>query len=93
MFRITAKLYFPIGDVTSPSTASGIQPAPSVAYALQAILEFLVPERSTAVERSRLFSYTRSLFATTIQASDAAPTDATGSPLSAAVNNFEQVWG
>jgi hypothetical protein len=53
-------------------------------------MEFMVPERSSIAERARLFSYARSLFATTIQASDAAPTDSTGSPLVAAVNSFEQ---
>jgi hypothetical protein len=90
IYRIVAKLFLPTADVTSPSTASGIQPAPSIAYVLAVVMEFMVPERSSIAERARLFSYARSLFATTIQASDAAPTDSTGSPLVAAVNSFEQ---
>lgn len=89
LYRVTAKLALPALDVTSPSTATGIQPAPSLAYVCQCVMEFMLPERSTGAERARLFSYVRSLFATTIQASDAAPTDATGSPLIAAVNNFD----
>jgi hypothetical protein len=92
IYRITAKLYLPTGDVTSPSTATGIQPQPSIAYACQCVMEFMVPERSSAVERARLFSYARSLMATTIQANDAVPTDLTGSPLVAAVNSFEQPY-
>jgi hypothetical protein len=89
LYRVTAKMSLPTLEVTSPSTASGIQPAPTLAYMCQCVMEFMLPERSTALERARLFSYVRSLFATTINASDAVPTDATGSPLIAAVNNFD----
>jgi len=52
-------------------------------------MEFMLPERSTAAERAALFSHVRSFFATTINASDDVPTDATGTPLVAAVNNFD----
>jgi hypothetical protein len=89
LYRVTAKVALPTLEVTSPSTASGIQPAPTLAYTLQCVMEFMLPERSTAAERARLFSYVRSFFATTINASDDVPTDATGSPLIAAVNSFE----
>jgi len=89
IYRVVAKVYLPTLEQTSPSTATGIQPAPTLAYACQCVMEFMLPERSTATERARLFSYVRSLFATTITASDAAPSDATGSPLVAAVNSFE----
>jgi hypothetical protein len=89
LYRVTAKMSLPTLEQTSPSTATGIQPAPTLAYTLQCVMEFMLPERSTAAERARLFSYVRSLFATTIQASDAAPTDATGSPLIGAVNSFD----
>jgi len=89
LYRVTAKMALPTLEVTSPSTASGIQPAPTLAYMCQCVMEFMLPERSTALERARLFSYVRSLFATTINASDDVPTDATGSPLVGAVNSFE----
>jgi hypothetical protein len=67
-------------------------PGPKVAYTLQGIMEFLLHERSTVAERAIFYSTIRSLFATTIQASDAAPTDATLSPLVAAINSFENVY-
>lgn len=89
VFRVTAKVGLP--TLETVGTAPYI-PGPKVAYLLQGIMEFLLPERSTAAERALLFSTMRSLFATTIQASDAAPTDATLSPLVAGVNNFEQVY-
>jgi hypothetical protein len=92
IYRVTAKLFLPTLEQTSPSTATGIQPAPTLAYACQCVMEFMLPERSTAAERARLFSYVRSLFATTINASDDVPTDLTGSPLVLAVNSFEQPY-
>jgi hypothetical protein len=51
--------------------------------------EWLLPSVGTAAERALLYSIVRSLMATTITASDAAPTDPTGSPVVAAVATFE----
>lgn len=93
MYKITVKLDLPTLDVTSPSTMSGIQPAPSRAYSCQAILEVMLPERSTAVERAALLSYFRSLFVTTITASDGSPSTATVSPVIAAINSYEKPYG
>lgn len=92
LYRVTAKVALPTLEQTSASTATGIQPAPTLAYTCQCVMEFMLPERSTALERARLFSYVRSFFATTINASDDVPTDATGSPLIAAVNSFESPY-
>jgi hypothetical protein len=92
IYRITAKLVLPTLDTTSPSTATGIQPAPSLAYTCQCVMEFMLPERSSVAERTRLFNYVKSFFATTINASDDVPTDATGSPLEGAVLNFDQPY-
>nr|QDH89969.1 MAG: hypothetical protein H1Bulk3020106_000002 [Leviviridae sp.] len=69
-----------------------MQPAPTKAYDCSCMMEFLLPERSTLAERNALLSHVRSLFATTIQASDAAPSDSTGSPLTAAVANFDPAY-
>jgi hypothetical protein len=55
-------------------------------------MEFFLPERSTLAERQALFSRIASLFARTVNASDGAPTDSTGSPLEAAVTTFENVY-
>lgn len=92
VYKVTAKLVLPTLEQTSPSTATGIQPAPTKAYDCTAVMEFMLPERSTLAERQKLFSQVASLFARTINASDGAPTDSTGSPLENAVTTFEQVY-
>jgi len=63
IFKVTAKVWTPVLDITSPSTATGIQPAPSKAYDLVATLEFNLPERSTLQQRKDLFAYAKNLFA------------------------------
>jgi len=88
IYRVTAKVSLPTLD-TVGNAYNGITPGPSVAYSCLCVMEFMLPERSTAAERAALFSHVRSFFATTINASDDVPTDATGTPLVAAVNNFD----
>jgi hypothetical protein len=89
IYKVTAKLDLPTLEVTSPSTGTGIQPAPTKAYSCQANLEFLIPERSTLAERQVLISQLRSFVVAFITASDGTPSDATLSPLQAAVENFD----
>ena len=90
--KVTVKLVLPTLEQTSPSTMTGIQPAPTKAYDCTCIMEFMLPERSTLAERQSLFSQVASLFARTINANDGNPTDATGSPLEAAVTTLENVY-
>jgi hypothetical protein len=52
-------------------------------------MEFLLPERSALWERNALFDTMFSLFAKDIYASDGDPNDLTGSPIRAAVDNFD----
>jgi len=92
IYKVMVKLVLPTLEQTSPSTASGIQPAPTKAYDCVCVMEFMLPERSTLLERQTLFSRVSSLFARTINASDGVPTDATGSPLENAVTTFENVY-
>lgn len=92
IFKVTAKLVLPTLEQTSPSTMTGIQPAPTKAYDCSCIMEFMLPERSTLLERQTLFSQVASLFARLINASDGVPTDSTGSPLESAVTTFETVY-
>lgn len=92
VYKVTAKLVLPTLEATSPSTATGIQPAPTKAYDCTCVMEFFLPERSTLLERQTLFSRVQSLFVQTINASDAVPTDSTGAPLEAAVTTFENVY-
>jgi len=91
VYRVTAKVFLPTLE-TVGNAYNGITPGPTLAYGLLGVMEFMLPERSTLAERTAFISHVRSLFATTINASDAAPTDATGSPLNAAVLNFDQPY-
>ncbi len=92
VYKVTVKLALPTLEQTSPSTATGIQPAPTKAYDCTAVMDFLLPERSTLAERQALFSAVASLFARTVNASDGTPSDSTGSPLESAVTTFEDVY-
>jgi len=91
VYRVTQKLSLPSPE-TIGNAWNGVTPGPQVAYSVMAVIEFLLHERSTSAERLALFSHVRSLFATTINASDAVPTDVTGSPLLAAVQNFDRPY-
>jgi hypothetical protein len=92
MFKVTVKLDLKTLETISNSTVSGILPAPTPAYSCQAILEFLIPERSSAAERVALLNRVASLFMGTVNATDDVPTEATGSPLINAVYNLTPVW-
>lgn len=92
VYKVQLKLVLPTLEQTSPSTATGIQPAPTKAYDCTCVMEFMLPERSTQAERQKLFSQVASLFARTVNANDGLPSDATGSPLENAVTTFEQVY-
>lgn len=64
--KFVFKLETPILEQTSPSTASGIQPAPTVAYTPLATLEFVLPDRMTTQERKDLLAQLRDLVAEAI---------------------------
>jgi hypothetical protein len=91
MYRVLAKLTSPTLE-TVGNAYNGITPGPTKAYELMGQIEALLPERSTLAERTAFLSQLHSLFLTTIQASDAAPSDSTGSPLAGAVLNFDPPW-
>lgn len=63
MYLATVRIKTPILDVTSPSTASGIQPAPTVGYTPIAELKFWLPERSTLQNRKDLRAYAKNIMA------------------------------
>lgn len=93
IYKITAKFLQPTLETASGSAPTGFDPAPTKAYDCTCVMEFMIPERSTLLERQALFARVASLFARTINASDGAPTDSTGSPLEAAVTTFEPAYG
>lgn len=90
--KVTVKFLQPTLEVPSGGTPQGFTPAPTKAYDLTCVMEFMIPERSTLTERQALFSRIASLFVRTINASDGSPTDSSASPLEAAVTTFEQVY-
>lgn len=78
-YRMTAKVQLPVLEVTSPSTSSGIQPAPTKAYDLLCTIDMVLPERSTVAQRNDLLAYVKNFLTNT-------------SVIPPAVQNFEQVY-
>ncbi len=68
VYKVSGKIVLPVLEVTSPSTASGIQPAPTKAYDLTATIEMMLPERSTAAQRADLMAYAKEFLANTVMA-------------------------
>lgn len=66
VYKVSGKIVLPVLEVTSPSTASGIQPAPTKAYDLTATIEMMLPERSTAAQRSDLMAYAKEFLANAV---------------------------
>lgn len=77
-FRLTAKVVTPVLEVTSPSTSTGIQPAPTLAYNLIANVDIVLPERSSVAQRKDLIAFLKNYLATTT--------------IQNAVEQFEQVY-
>lgn len=63
LFRVKATVKLPVMEVVSNSTVSGIAPAPTVAYTLQANVELMIPERSNLQNRKDIAAYTANLMA------------------------------
>lgn len=57
--KVTIKLVTPILEQTSPSTATGIQPAPTVAYEPFCSIDFVLPDRSVKQDRKNLLAMIR----------------------------------
>lgn len=77
-YKVTAKVTLPVLEQTSPSTATGIQPAPTLAYNLLASVDMVLPERSTLAQRKDLLAYFRNYMAHAV--------------ITAAVNDYEAVY-
>jgi len=92
-YKASVRFSLPTADITSPSTGSGIQPAPSKAYDNTFIGEFIMPERGTASEKLKLLSYVASMFFPYITAADGSPVDTTASPLYALITALETPYG
>lgn len=69
VYRAVFKLDIPILELTSPSTGSGIQPAPTVAYTSVFTGEFVIPARSSLQERKDILAYAKNLLANALATS------------------------
>lgn len=78
MYLATFRIKTPILEQTSPSTATGIQPAPTVGYTPIAELKFWLPERSTLQNRKDLRAFAKNLLADAV--------------VTAVVENLESVY-
>lgn len=78
-YKLTAKVVLPVLEQTSPSTATGIQPAPTVGYNLIANIELVLPERSNLQDRKNLIAYVRNYLAN-------------AAVITAGVENYETVY-
>ena len=63
--KVTMKLELPVLEVTSASTASGIQPAPTKAFGLFANVELILPDRATAEQCNHLLTLLKNALAQT----------------------------
>jgi hypothetical protein len=61
-WKLQAKLVYPVLEVTSPSTSTGIQPAPTKAYDLMCVVEMVLPERASLQERKDILAMARDFF-------------------------------
>lgn len=77
--KMTVKVVFPVLEVTSPSTSTGIQPAPTKAYDLMCNIEMVLPERSAQQDRKHLAAFVKNFLATSV--------------ITSAVADLEPVWG
>nr|QDH87892.1 MAG: hypothetical protein H2RhizoLitter493524_000002 [Leviviridae sp.] len=78
-YKMSIKVVLPVLEVTSPSTSTGIQPAPTKAYDLIATVDFTLPERSTLAQRNDLLAYVKNFLAN-------------AAVVTPAVQNFESVY-
>lgn len=62
VYRVQSNVVFPVLEVTSASTGTGIQPAPTVAYVCRHNGEWILPERSTLQNRKNLRALTYNLY-------------------------------
>jgi len=69
VMRAVMKIVFPVLEVTSASTGTGIQPAPTKSYELVFNGEFILPERSTTQNRKDLLAFAKNYLATAVVSS------------------------
>lgn len=78
-YGLTAKVVTPVLEVTSPSTSTGIQPAPTKAYDITMNVSMSLPARSTLQQRKDAYAFLKNYLAN-------------ASVMQAAVENYDGVW-
>lgn len=61
VIRNNLKVELPILEVTSPSTGSGIQPAPTLSYLCGVDINFRIAERATLQNRKDILAFAKNL--------------------------------
>jgi hypothetical protein len=90
--KVSARLSIPTLEAATGTNIGGYTPAAQKAYDCSALLEFLLPERSTQAERLSLINQLVAFLATTITASDGSPSASTDSPLRPAVLTYDRPY-
>jgi len=66
VFKVSVSIDVPTLEQTSASTATGIQPAPTVAYVTAFRGDFLLPSRSSTANRKDILAYVKNALATSV---------------------------
>lgn len=66
VYGLTMKVVTPVLEVTSPSTSTGIQPAPTKAYDITFSVNASLPERSTLQQRKDAFAFLKNMLANAV---------------------------
>jgi len=61
--KVKIAIYDPTLAVTAPSTASGIQPSPTVAFTCPVFIEFTLPDACTIQNRKDILAYAKNFLA------------------------------
>lgn len=77
-YKVTVKVSVPVLEVVTNSTVSGIAPAPTVAYTVTSVQDFIMPERSSLAARKDLLAYVKNLMANAV--------------MTAAIQDLESPW-
>jgi hypothetical protein len=65
-YKAVIKVWNPKLEVSSPSTSSGYQPAPKVAYTVATEVNVSIPQRSALADRKDETAFVKNLYATTV---------------------------
>lgn len=63
VYKVGVRIFTPTLEVTSASTGTGIQPAPTVSYTQSCFMEFLLPARGTLQNRKDIIAFAKNALA------------------------------